>query len=188
MKKAIGAVAALIIAGFILAGSVSAFGMKGWGAPNTTSFVTDEVKTQLDNALTTGDYDTFVSIQQTNFPNAPTISEEQFSRMSERHQNQQKIDAAIESGNYSEWKTLVENSNDPMSQRLLANVTVENFSYLKEWKDTQNKLRELETKLGFNPGMKMGMNTPGFHVQRMGMRERAPYMQNEEVRVASTTN
>lgn len=166
MKKTIGAVAALVIAGFILAGSVSALGMRGWSTPNSPLALSDEAKTQLDNALTNGDYDLFTSIQQANFPDAPTPTREQFARMSERQQTQQKMDAAIESGNFSEWKTLVENSNDPMSQRLLSTITAENFPYLKEWKNSHEKLREIEGKLGFSPqgngffmhpGAKMGM-------------------------------
>lgn len=168
MKKTIGAITALIIAGFILAGSASAFGMLG--NKNGTNFLlSDDTKASLEDALTNNDYEAFSSIHETNFPNAPVISEEQFAKMVARHTFQQKVNAAIESGNYAEWKALVESSNDPFSQRMLETVTAENFSLVKEWTQTQEKLLEIETKLGFAPkkgfsfhaGMGPGMKMHG---------------------------
>jgi hypothetical protein len=183
MKKTIGAITALIIAGFILAGSASAFGMLG--NKNGTNFLlSNDVKASLDDALTNNDYEAFSSIHQTNFPNTPVISEEQFAKMAERHAFQQNVNAAIESGNYTEWKTLVENSNDPFSQRMLETITAENFSLVKEWTQTQEKLREIEAKLGFEP--KKGFS---FHAgMGPGMKMHGREMINARVGGAIATN
>lgn len=156
-------IAGLLIAGFILAGSVSAFGAN-FGAkgmvkgPPGSFFVSDEVRNQMDAAIANNDYEAFKTLQSTNFPNAPVMTQEQFDKIVERHSFEQKIEAAIDSGNYEEWKTLMGEQNDPRTQQLLTNVTADNFHLLKEWKDTQAKLQSIQDELGFSPhpfGMEM---------------------------------
>ena len=169
MKNNAMALIGLLIAGFILAGSVSAFGMGGMmkarGGPSTF-FVSDDIRTQLDAAIANNDYESFKLIQSTNFPNAPTLGAEQFALIVEKHQFHDNVEAAIENGNYEEWKSLLTQEDNPHSTYLLSKITAENFHLLKEWKDAQAKMESIQEQLGFAPhlgGMKI-------HVQGKGMK------------------
>ncbi len=169
MKNKAMALVGLLIAGFILAGSVSAFGMGGMmkmrGGPSSF-FVSDDTRTQLDAAIANNDYASFKLIQSTNFPNAPTLSAEQFASIVKQHQFHKNVEAAIESGNYEEWKVLLSQDDTPHATYLLSKITADNFHLLKEWNDAQSRMESIQEELGFAPpvgGMK-------FHVQGKGIK------------------
>lgn len=167
MKNNTMALAGLLIAGFILAGSVSAFGMggmmKGREGPSNY-FISEDIRTQLDAAIAGNDYESFKLIQSTNFPNAPTLSAEQFAKIVEQHQFKENVESAIQNGNYEEWKTLLAQEDNPHSTYLLSKITADNFHLLKEWNDAQAKMISIQEELGFSPqmgGMKMGFHGKG---------------------------
>jgi hypothetical protein len=160
MKNKAMALVGLLIAGFILAGSVSAFGMGGMMKMrgNSSTLVSDEIRTQLDQAITNNDYESFKLIQSTNFPNSPTLSAEQFAFIVAQHQFHENVEAAIQSGNYEEWKTLLSQEDNPHSTYLLSKITADNFHLLKEWHEAQSRMETIQEELGFSPhagGMKI---------------------------------
>ncbi len=169
MKNKAMALVGLLIAGFILAGSVSAFGMGGMmkarGGPSNF-FVSDDVRTQLDAAIAHNDYESFKLIQSTHFPNAPTLRAEQFASIVNQYQFHTRVDAAVESGNYEEWKALLSQEDHPRATYLLSKITADNFHLLKEWNDAQSKMESIQEELGFAPPVG-GMN---FHVQGKGIK------------------
>jgi len=146
----------------LLIGSVSAFQN---GLLGGNGFAMDDA---VQSALANNDYEAFVEAHAAMQESRRQISEEQFGTMSENYALNQEIESAIEAGNYSAWKTLVEQSDSPMAEQMLSQISEENFSLLKELKQTQERSREIMSELDLERGMNGAF--PGHPNQGRGMR------------------
>lgn len=158
MDKRVAAIAGLLVAGFILASTASAFGGRGAGFDKLLS---DDVRTQLDAAIASNDYESFKLIQSQNFPSAPIMTQEQFAKIVEQQSFHTQVEAAIDAGNYAQWKTLMEQQSNPHTQQMVSTINADNFHLLKELKDAQAKVENIQAELGV--GFPMGHRAFAMH-------------------------
>lgn len=156
-------IATLLVAGFILAGSVSAYHFMGMGRAT----VSNETTSAMDQALENNDYQSFVSARDEYLLKAFAVTEDEFNKMAVQHASQQDIRDAVKAGNYTEWETLMQANPSPLSSQLLTNVTADNFHLLQELEDARaaddsERVQEIMDELGLEKGFR-GMTHRGMH-------------------------
>lgn len=169
------AVGAILLAGLLVAGGAYAFfgGGPGMHAPLYRAF-NDDAQAQLETALLNNDFDAFKQVYASRGLRFPErLSEERFNEMANRAIEKQKVERAIETGDYATWKTTMESSGRPHTEYLLSIVTAENFHLLKDLHDAQEArdfetMRAISEELGlYGPGVgNCGMHKAGKGVAR----------------------
>jgi hypothetical protein len=74
--------------------------------------------------------------------------------MENAYKTHQQLENAVSSGNYNEWKTILEQNSSAREQGLLNVITADNFHLLKDLQDARTmhdfaKAKEIMTQLGF---------------------------------------
>jgi hypothetical protein len=153
----------ILVCTFIVIGSTYANGFDGnngrHGGPKFE--MTDEMKAvhdQMDTAVQNSDYETWKSLVS-QLPNGSKmqVTEEAFAKLFERYQDratmeelQKKIEAAIDSGDYATWKSLV--TGLPNGTEMLEKITADNFAKFAEAHqlmiDARAKMEEAKTIIG----------------------------------------
>ena len=161
-KKLLAASAAsLSLLAFVPA--VFAFG--GFGGPG-------QQNEAIQDALADGDYTAFQeAVAEEDLNRFENISEEDFEEMSERYADmeerraeqeeyREQVQAAVEAGDYDEWKSLVEAQNPDAPA--LEKITAENFAQYQELHTLRKQAQGLADELGvgFGHGPE-GMGQPG---------------------------
>ncbi|MBT7903607.1 hypothetical protein HN587_07120 [Candidatus Woesearchaeota archaeon] len=125
--------------------------------------------TELQNALDTGDYTTYLdSFEESDLPFMKyKLTEDQFNERVVKHEqrddHREQVKAAVESGDYETWNSLVIEKNPEMAEK----ITSDNFDKLQELHELKEQARELAEELGLdelegphrmNKGLEQGQN------------------------------
>jgi hypothetical protein len=183
-----GVMTLLLVCTFIVIGSTYANGFDGnngrHGGPKFE--MTDEMKAaqeQMDTAIQNNDYETWKSlVSQLPDSSKMQVTEEAFAKLVERYQDrvtmeelQKKIEAAIDSGDYATWKSLV--TGLPNGTEMLEKITADNFAKFTEahqlMKEAQAKMEEAKSimeEIGLD-GIQQGVPFGGGKGEGMGRME-----------------
>ena len=147
------------------------FAFGGFGGPKQSEAIQD--------ALANGDYTAFQEVvAEEEINRFENISEEDFDEMAERYADMEEkraeqeeyrdeVQAAIEAGDYDEWKSLVEVQNPDATA--LEKITAENFAQYQELHTLRKQAQELADELGVGFGYgPEGMGQPGAGMKGSG--------------------
>lgn len=151
-KIIIGSVVTMLTLG---AGLSSVYAFQGGFGPN------NEDRDKMKEAVENNDYDAWKGLMESR------ITEENFSKMREMHQNREKVREAIENKDYSAFQEAIKDS--PMQDQLEDKITEENFDEFVEMHNLReegkyDEARAIADELGLEkPGMGPGHGGFGGH-------------------------
>lgn len=128
-KIIIGSLVTIVTLG---AGLTSAYAFQGGFGLN------DEDKDKMREAIENDDYNSWKGLMESR------ITEENFSKMREMHQNKEKIKETIESGDYNAFQEAIKDS--PMQDRIGDKITEENFNKFIEMHNLRREGKHEEAK------------------------------------------
>ena len=123
MKKTFTVMAAILLAGTVIATAASAYAFDGEGK----HFFQNE---DMQNAMENGDYEAFRAAFSEEM--GKHMTQERFAMMAERHGDMTAVREAIENKDYNAWKTAIEAAKPPSITEIITEENFDKFAQMHE--------------------------------------------------------